>query len=95
MSNNPMKRQRSPKHLSQLKPTERARADQLLQFALLAIVAQQKRVVAIPYEEAERIFETHRLKIALHEGKIVLAAERMPSPIIVPEKANANGETQQ
>ena len=78
--------QRGSRHISQLKPTDRARADQLTQFALLAIVQSQGKTVSIPYEKAEQIFDTHRLKIVLNDGAIELSAEKQDSRIVVPDK---------
>ena len=88
MSSNPMKKPAKPrKHLSQLDPTGRARAEQVMQFALLAIVQSQGKAVDIPYGIAEKIFDTHRLKITIDGGMIRLEAEKQGSQIVQPGSA--------
>lgn len=81
------KRGKPRKHISQLDATGQARAQQLMQYALLAIIQSQgANKVAIPYDQAQEIHETHRLKITLDDGKIVLEAEKQDSQIIVPDQ---------
>ena len=52
-----------PKHISQLDPVARARADQATRDALLAIVAGQALPIRIPLDQLDEISASHRLII--------------------------------
>ena len=79
------------KHISQLSATDRARADEQMRMALLAIVAAQGKPVHIPTDEADAIWESHILKIQIVEVNglrmIELTAERV-APLIIQASAN-------
>lgn len=79
------------KHLSQHSATDRARFDEQLRMAMLAIVVAQGKAVTIPTDHADAIWETHILKVQIVEinGKrcIELAAEAV-APLIVHASAN-------
>ena len=53
----------TPKLISQLDPTRRARAQQSIQEALLVIVSGQSAPVFNPYSALNEVSESHRLMI--------------------------------
>lgn len=74
-----------PKHISQLSPTDRARTDELVRMALLAIVAGQAKTVTIPAALAEEIWSQNRLVIEhdYENGLIKLSSEEV-GPLVIP-----------
>ena len=72
------------RHISQLVGADQARAQQYIQFALLAIVQSQGKPVSIPVEHADKIFDTHRLKLEIVDSNIILDVEEQGTNIIKP-----------
>lgn len=68
----------APKHISQLDPTSRARADERIREALLAIVLQQGKPVTIPIEVLDAASQSHRLVIEVADGTVTLSTEKAP-----------------
>lgn len=68
-----------PKHISQLDPTARARADERIRESLLAIVLQQGRPVVIPATVLDAASQTHRLVIEFDGVNVTLSTEKAPS----------------
>ena len=68
-----------PKHISQLDPTARARADEKIRESLLAIVLQQGKPVTIPIEVLDAAAASHRLVIEVSGGVVTLSTEKAPS----------------
>lgn len=67
-----------PKHISQLDPTARARADEKIRESLLAIVLQQGKAVTIPLEVLDAASQSHRLVIEIDNGVVRLSTEKAP-----------------
>ena len=72
------------RHISQLVGADQARAQQYIQFALLAIIQQQGKPVLIPLDQADAIFDTHRLKLEVVDSNIILDVEEQGANIIKP-----------
>lgn len=72
------------KHLSQMKPAQRAMADQSIRDALLAIVVAQGKPVVIPINQLDQISADHRLIIEVdHKANLVkLTAESHAAEIV-------------
>lgn len=83
----------NPKHLSELKPTERALVDQGIRDALLLVVHAQGKAVTIPIADAMVISDTHRLVVDMDRAKgvMTLRAEKAPTQLV---KALALGKTE-
>ena len=69
----------APKHISQLDPTARARADEKIRESLLAIVLQQGKPVTIPIEVLDAAAASHRLVIEVADGVVKLSTEKAPA----------------
>lgn len=67
-----------PKHISQLDPSARARADEKIRESLLAIVLQQGKPVTIPIEVLDAVSQSHRLVIEVADGVVKLSTEKAP-----------------
>lgn len=68
-----------PKHISQLDPTARARADERIRESLLAIVLQQGKPVTIPLAVLDAASQSHRLVIEVDGQEVRLSTEKAPS----------------
>lgn len=65
-----------PKHISQLDPVARARADQATRDALLAIVAAQPLPLRILIDQLDEIAASHRLIIESDGEAITMRVEK-------------------
>lgn len=65
-----------PKHISQLDPVARARADQATRDALLCIVAGQAKPIRITIDQLDEVSASHRLIIESDGEAITLRAEK-------------------
>lgn len=70
--------QLEPKHISQLDPTARARADEKIRDSLLAIVLQQGKAVTIPIAVLDAASQSHRLVIEVDGENVTLSTEKAP-----------------
>lgn len=72
------------KHINQLKPHQRAAADQSIRDALLAIVVAQGKPVVIPIDQLNEIAEHNRLLIEVDHkaGVVKLTAQTHAAEII-------------
>ena len=72
------------KNISQLKPAQRAMADQSIRDALLAIVVAQGKPVVIPIDQLDQIAADHRLVISVdrQSNLVTLTAESFAAEII-------------
>lgn len=72
------------KHLSQMKPAQRAMADQSIRDALLAIVVAQGKPVVIPIDQLDQISADHRLVIEVDRkaNLVKLTAESHAAQIV-------------
>jgi hypothetical protein len=85
----------SIKHISEMKPTQRAKADEAIRECLLAIVVAQGKPVVIPIDQLDQIAADHRLVVSVnpktnlvtltaesHAAEIVKGAQRL-APVTV------------
>lgn len=65
------------KHISELNAVGRARADQAIRDALLAIVAAQGKAVSIPVADLDAISQAYRLKLEIDDKFVTLTAAKV------------------
>lgn len=70
------------KHMSQLQTLQKARALEVVQHALLAIVAAQGKTVEIPKADLDRISSEFRLVVEGDGDKVRLTAQRVEAVIL-------------
>lgn len=72
------------KHISELKPAQKAMADQSFRDALLAIVVSQGKAVTIPIAVLNEISEKHRLilEVDREAGVVILTPEKIDGLVL-------------
>lgn len=82
---------RKPKNFAELKPTERAIADQSVRDVLLAIVVAQGKTITIPIADLDRIAADNRLLLEVdrNAGVVKLRSESFAAKVIADAKAPA------
>lgn len=82
----------SIKHLSELKPAQRAKADEVVRDALLAIVVAQGKPVVIPIDQLNQIAADHRLVVSVNpQGNLVTLTAESHAAQIVKEAGQSLG----
>jgi hypothetical protein len=65
-----------PKHISEISPAQRARADEKIRECLLAIVLQQAKPVKIPLAVLDAASSLNRLVISVDGENVILHTEK-------------------